>query len=206
MNTGTITKGILRIQPLLLGLALSACFKNEGDDVKIATEATSPRSMNERFNSRGKEGYFQDSEGNWKINNNKRSSFETAGEASMTKREYHAGTYNADSVKKKSWWGDTTHEKPGYQGNTDANRFLTRAPDTGKSARESGSNSLFSGKSVEKKLLDSRSANEQSGNRLSKPSDAKTDVRRDVFPEPEITDWRQQRAMDIKDTKSILGR
>ncbi|MBU6326096.1 MAG: hypothetical protein KGQ89_00575 [Verrucomicrobia bacterium] len=206
MNTGRITKGILRIQPLLLGLALSSCFKNEGDDVKVAAEASRPRSMNDRFNSRGKEGYFQDSEGNWKINNNKRSSFETAGETSMAKREYHAGTYNAGSVQKKSWWGDTTHEKPSYQGNTDANRFLTRAADVGKSARESGSTSLFSGKSVEKKQLDHRSANEQSGKLLSKPSDAATDNRRDVFPEPEITDWRQQRAMDIKDTKSILGR
>jgi hypothetical protein len=206
MNTGTITKAILRIQPLLLGLALSACFKNEGDDVKVAAEASRPRSMNDRFNSRGKEGYFQDSEGNWKINNNKRSSFETAGEASMAKREYHAGTYNAGSVQKKSWWGDTSHEKPAYQGNTDASRFLTRAPDAGKSARESGTTSLFSHKAMEKKQIDGKLANEQSRGDIGTSSDAETDIRRDVFPEPAITDWRQQRAMDIKDTKSILGR
>jgi len=26
-----------------------------------------------------------------------------------------------------------------------------------------------------------------------------------VFPDPEISDWKQQRALDVKTTKSILG-
>lgn len=65
-----------------LTVLLSQCA-DEADNSQAATEASKPRSMNERFNARGKEGYYQDSEGNWKIKDDKRSSFESVGRSPL---------------------------------------------------------------------------------------------------------------------------
>ena len=49
-------------------------------------------------------------------------------------------------------------------------------------------------------------ARETDGKRLDRPSDAETDIRRRVFQQPQIIDYRDQRKLTLQETKSFLGR
>ena len=37
-------------------------------------------------------------------------------------------------------------------------------------------------------------------------SDAETDVRRRVYKQPDIIDWKEQQGLGVKDTNRMLGR
>ena len=187
--------------------ALIACSCADGskEESNAATEAAKPRTMEQRFNSKEKIGYFKDSEGNWKANSNKRSSFESAGESSLAKREYNAKQYNPGEVQKKSWWGDRDYNKKSYQGNTDANRFLTKSQYGNQSANEGKQTSRDAGRRYETEAIARKSASEENATSMQHTSDAETDVRRRVFAEPSIIDWKAQRSMDVNQTRSLLG-
>lgn len=190
---------------IVLAMVLSQCA-DKAEPTNAAAESSKPRSMNERFNSRGKEGYYQDSEGNWKIKNNKRSSFENAGQAAYGNKQFQSPEYKPGTVQKKSWWGNRDYERKIYAGNTDGSKFATTARDAGKSANESGSASRFSGKNLESKRIDRTSALEEGTLGITTPSDAETNERRALYKEPSIIDYQQQRALQIQQTKSMLGR
>ena len=188
----------------LLALCLITSQCAEKKVTNEASETSRPRTLTERLNSKEKQGYFKDSEGNWKSNSNKRSSFESAGQASMGKKDFNTKKFNPGNYEKKSWWGNREYKPQQYAGNTDASRFATTAPDAGKSAAEAGNSSFFSGKKVDANRITRQGAREESATGLSRPSDAETDLRRKVYQEPTIIDWREQRALQIKDTKSWL--
>lgn len=188
----------------LLALCLISCQCAEKKVTNEASETSRPRTLTERLNSKEKQGYFKDSEGNWKSNNNKRSSFESTGQASMGNKDFNTKKFNPGNYEKKSWWGNREYKPQQYAGNTDASRFATTAPDAGKSATEAGNSSFFSGKKVDANRIARQGAREESASGLLRPSDAETDVRRKVYQEPTIIDWREQRALEIKDTKSWL--
>ncbi len=186
-------------------LIACSCADANKDQGNAAREAAKPRTMEQRFNSKEKIGYFKDSEGNWKANSNKRSSFESKGESSLAKREYNAKQYNAGEVQKKSWWGNRDYDKKVYQGNTDANRFLTKSAYGDQSANEGTQISRNAGRRYETESIARKSASEESGSRLQHSSDAETDIRRRVFSEPSVIDWKAQRSMDVNQTRSLLG-
>lgn len=184
---------------------LSQCAEKASDD-QAASEASKPRSMNERFNGGGKEGYYQDSEGNWKIKNDKRSSFENVGRSSFGNREYSGKAYNPGTVQKKSWWGDTTHTKPAYAGNTSASQYQKSASDTSKDAREGGSKSLFSRKTVATTRLDHQTARESSSAPIKTGRASQNETTRSSKEQADIIDWKEQRSLQLKDTKSWLDK
>jgi hypothetical protein len=188
----------------LLALCLITSQCAEKKVTNAASETSRPRTLTERLNSKEKQGYFKDSEGNWKANSNKRSSFESAGQASMGKKDFNTKKFNPGNYEKKSWWGNREYKPQQYAGNTDASRFATTARDSGKSAAEAGNSSFFSGKKIESNRIARQGALEESASGLTRPSDAETDLRRKVYQEPDIIDWREQRALQINDTKSWL--
>ena len=195
-----------RLCSLLVACAcLSNCADSAGKDEMAANEASKPRSMNERFNNRGKEGYYQDGEGNWKTNNNKRSSFESVGRSDMANQQYSGKVYQADRVEKSSWWGNQQYDTQRYAGNTSAEQYKTAATGVGQAANESGERSIFSRKSMTTRTMDHQSARESSQSRAfdGSPS-ARESQRADV--QPAITDWKEQRSLQLKDTKSWLNK
>lgn len=170
-----------------------------------ATEAAKPRSMNERFNSRGKEGYYQDGEGNWKTNNNKRSAFESVGRPDMAQQQYSGKAYKADRVEKASWWGNRQYEASRYAGNTSADQYKTPASGIGEDAVESGQRSLFSRKSMTTRTLDRQTARENTQSRVLDGSPSARESK-EAYDQPAIIDWKEQRGLEIKDTKSWLNK
>ena len=149
-------------------------------------------------------GYKQDAEGNWKIKTNKRSSFEGQGANAQFKGDYAKKDYKTTDYSKKSWWGNKNYQAKAYAGSTDGSRFQKTSRLDGKGAPEAGKDA---GMTETYKTGDyATSAAREAGKKpVKKPSDAETDVRRKVYPVPEIIDWRQQRSLSIDQSKGILG-
>lgn len=187
-----------------LSALLSQCA-DKADNSQAAAEASKPRSMNERFNARGKEGYYQDSEGNWKIKEDKRSSFESVGRSPLGNREYSGKAYNPGTVEKQSWWGNTRYQKQAYLGNTSADQYQTTANDAGKRANETGSRSIFSRKSVTTRNIDRTNATESGRTNAMQATGAARETER-AYAQPDIIDWKEQRSLQLKDTKSWLNK
>ncbi len=187
-----------------LALVLSHCA-DKPDSSQAASEASQPRSMNERFNARGKEGYYQDTEGNWKIKDDKRSSFESVGRSPLENQQYSGKAYKPGTVEKPSWWGNTQYQKQSYLGNTSANQYQTTAADAGKSANESGAGSVFSSKSVTTRNINRTSALESNRSNAMQGADAAREAQR-AYAQPDIIDWQEQRSLQLKDTKSWLNK
>ena len=90
---------------------------------------------------------------------------------------------------------------------TDGSRFQKAskfgdktARDADKTAREGGDKTYKTGNFATK------DAREADGKILDHPSDAETDERRRVFAAPGITDWAEERKLNIQETKGILGK
>lgn len=199
--------------PLALSAALCSCADHSSQSSGRSQQAARTRDWYEWGESLGGpkgQAYSQDKDGSWKANFNKRSSFEQVdrdspyfkGENAATKKAYKTGEFN-----KKSWWGNKEFGTKSYSGDTDGSRFAKasalgdqRAREISKIAKESGNHSYATSDYA------TNDAREAAGKMLDKPSDAETDVRRKVFTQPSVMDWREQRGMTLKDTKAILGR
>jgi len=187
--------------PLLLTLLAASCASDSGNS-SPAPEAQKP--LSQRLNESN--GYKQDANGNWVPKIDKRSSFESQGESPYFKGEYHGKTYKAGEYAKKSWWGNKDYGRQSYAGDTDGSRFQQKSRLDGQSARETtGDTAKISGPYQTGNYATS-AAQEAGNSRLAKPSDAVTDSRRKVYPQPEIIDWQQQRAITLDQSKGILGR
>ncbi len=168
-----------------------------------ATEASKPRSMSERFNNRGKQGYYQDSEGNWKVQNDKRSSFEQVGRSSLDDQSFRREAFETQNVEKRSWSGKNPYEKPIYQPPS-AQSLKTTANAAGQKAREQNSLAdLPDPIKRENFSAKSRSSREQS--RFRDAKNAATENSNEELT-PDIMDWKEQRALQLKDTKSWLNK
>ena len=194
------------LRSILLGslaLVLVQCAGSSKDEGMAAAESAKPRSMNERFNSRAKQGYYQDSEGNWKVRNDQRSSFESMGRSSMANQQYSGKTYQTGDVQKQSWWGDNRYPTQSYAGNTSADQWKTSAAGVDQSARESSTRSIFSRNKAATNTLERSSALENS---KSSGYNGRSGAResQNAYDQPDIIDWKQQRSLELKDTKSWL--
>ena len=191
---------IFRHHMLLAVLVITASCTN---DTKVAESTPTHKPFSQRLNE--KNGYSQDSEGNWKIQGDKRSSFESQGASPYFQGEYQKNAYKTGEYAKKSWWGNKDYGRKTYDGNTDGSRFMTPSALDGKSAREASTTAKLPG-TYETKNFATNEATEAGTQNISKTSDAETDIRRRVFQEPQIIDWREQRSLSLEQSKGLLGR
>jgi hypothetical protein len=185
---------------LPLVLLAASCASDKGDS---APPAETYKPMSQRLSESN--GYKQDANGNWAPKNDKRSSFESQGESPYFKGEYGKKNYKTGGYSKKSWWGNKEYGRPQYAGSTDGSRFQKTSRLDGKGARESGSAADVPDP-YQTGAYATSTAREAGTGKLAKPSDAETDIRRRVYQQPEIIDWRQQRTLSLEQSKGILGR
>ena len=190
--------------PFLICLLAASCASDK--DSASAPE-TSHKTLSQRLSETG--GYKADADGNWIPRDNKRSSFESEGASRYstdnTNKYGRKDGYKTGEYAKKSWWGNKDYGTQAYSGNTDGSRFRKDSRLDGKGARESGGAADVPDPYQTGNYATS-SAREQSKNRLDKPSDAETNVRRRVFQQPDVIDWREQRTLSLEQSKGILGR
>lgn len=152
-----------------------------------------------------KNGFKQDAGGNWTPQNDQRSSFESQGESPYFKGDYQKKSYSTSEVAKKSWWGSKQYGTQSYAGSTDGSRFKTTSTFSGQGAPESGQTAGLSG-AYRTNSYATHAARETKRGHLAKPSNAETDIRRRVYPAPDIINWREQRALTVEQSRSLLGR
>ncbi len=194
----------------LLVLVLASCASDKGAQTSstAASSGGKVRSIDDWVSETTRDnggGYKQDSKGNWKSNSNKRSSFESQGDSPYFTGEYGSKKYNAGEYTKKSWWGNKDYQPKQYAGNTDGSRFQKKSRLDGQGARESGT----AAKTPDPYQTDTYAtgnALEAGSSPVGKPSDAETDNRRKAYQQPDVIDWREQRAMSLQQSKGIFGR
>ncbi|MGB2403137.1 MAG: hypothetical protein ACPIA7_06965 [Akkermansiaceae bacterium] len=148
----------------------------------------------------------KDEAGNPQMKSDLRSSFEGKSSNMISSQDFSGKDYTTRSYAKKRWQGNTSFERRGYQGNTDANKYKMEPWFVRKQASAEGEASNLSDRAFVTGAYDKTSASEQSADRISHPSDAETDVRRRVFQQPDIIDWKEQQGLGVKDTNRMLGR
>jgi hypothetical protein len=187
---------------LLPFTGLWQCASKESESM-AATEASKPRSMSERFNNRGKQGYYQDSEGNWKVQNQQRSSFEQVGRSSLDDKSLRREAYPTERVEKRSWWGKNQYEKPTYQPQS-AQALKTTAAVAGQKAREQNSLADLPDP-IKRDGFATQSNSSRNQSRFRDANQAATESANDDLT-PDIMDWKEQRTLQLKDTKSWLNK
>jgi hypothetical protein len=186
-------------------LPLSCATKSGGENPAGPTGAN-VRTADEWLSETTKDnGFVQDAKGNLVPRSNKRSSFESQGRSPYFQNQYGKKEFNAPTQSKKSWWGNKDFNPKAYAGNTDGSRFQKPSQWAGKGARESNDAARIPGP-YQTGTYQTEAAREAGKNSLKKPSDAETDLRRNVYAQPEIIDWRQQRALSVEQSKGIMGR
>lgn len=178
---------------------LCSCAK---DSSGSADADLTPKSFSQRLSEN--HGYTVNKDGNWVPRNNKRSSFEQAGGSPYFQGELGKKEFSTTQFGKKSWWGNNELARPEFSSSADTSNYQ-------QSSRYQGQNagldrSLVTPDKIQGSSYTTGTAHEEGGRRLSKPSDAETDVRRRLFIQPEIIDYKQQRDMSMKESKDMLGR
>ena len=186
---------------LLLALLPVSCTSHSAANKPAAADTHKP--LSQRLEE--KNGYKQDAKGNWVPQNDKRSSFESKDKSPYFHGNYQKKNYQTNAYAKKSWWGDKDYGSQTYTGNTDGKRFRKSSSLDGQGARESGTAAALPATTYQTDTYATGAARETGRGSIAKPSDTRTDMRRKVFKEPEIIDWKQQRALSLEQSKGILG-
>jgi hypothetical protein len=167
------------------------------------TTAPVHKTLSQRMDE--KNGYTQDSNGNWKPQSDKRSPFESKGQdPNFAGKKFEAKAYKTGDYAKKSWWGSKQYDHKAYAGNTDATRFQKTSDLQGKGAREANTAADIPDR-YQTGSYATNSAREASATAIKKPSNDLIENRQKVFKQPEIIDWRQQRTLSMDQSKGILG-
>lgn len=185
----------------LLALLTVSCASDSSQETSSSTPAVKP--LSQRINE--KNGYQKDADGNWSAQGGKRSSFESKGSSNYFKGEYTKKEYQTTDYSKKSWWGNKDYQVKEYSGPTDGSNFKKSSRLNDMAARDSDKSAGFT-QAYKTSDYSTQSAREQGRQKIKKSSDAETDIRRRVFPAPEIIDWKEQRTLSIDQSKGILGR
>lgn len=182
---------------------LSSCGSDSGSSGAASSGTSQFKPLSQRLDE--KNGYKADADGNWRPVSDKRSSFESKGASPYFKGGYQKKDFKTGEYAKQSWWGNKDYGLKQYGGNTDGSRFQQDSRFSGKSAREAGSSAGLD-KTYQTDTYATHAAREAGKDGIRKTSDAETDSRRKMYTPPEIIDWKEQRAMNIEQSKSILGR
>jgi hypothetical protein len=113
---------------------------------------------------------------------------------------------NLKDYRKRSFWGRKDYARQVYGGDTDGSEFLQRAREASRQASQSGARSREAGRGLAHQPYVTGSASEAGRQGLELRSDAETETRRRVYPEPEIRNWQRRRALSVEDTRAMLGR
>ena len=160
------------------------------------------KSLSQRLDQ--KNGYKQDSHGNWVPQIDQRSQFESKGQSPYFQGKYDKKTYQTGSYGKKSWWGNKDFGLKPYAGNTDGSHFQKNSRYSQQGARESGTPANLPG-TYQTGTYATGSAREASRQGILRKTDALTESRRNSYQKPEIIDWQEQRNLSVEQSKGILG-
>ncbi|MBB5352010.1 hypothetical protein HNR46_002251 [Haloferula luteola] len=119
---------------------------------------------------------------------------------SMFNNELSKKEISAKDYSKKSFWGTKEYAKKVYGGDTDGSRFLTAAREGSQGAREGAMVSGADGQAYNTGTYRTGDARESGRSEISRTSDAETDVRREVWKQPEV------RGYSVEDTRGMMGR
>ena len=160
--------------------------------------------MSEKFNG---PPVKQDANGEWPADVKKFSAYDSDRQTAFFKEKSAiVKPYKTGDYAKTAWAGKLTDvSKPAYTGNTDGSRYRTQSNIQHNDAHEASTSGVATN-DYQTGSYKTSAANENQAKRLDKPSDAATESRRHAYPEPEITSWKQQRALDMKTTRGFLGR
>jgi hypothetical protein len=191
---------------VLLALLAVSCASDSGAEKKTqANFKPFSQRLAEDQQMRGKDTFKADSSGNFLPQQDKRSSFESKNPSGYYQGEYGKKAYKTGEYAKKSWWGNKQYGREQYAGNTDGSRFQKDSRFGGKGARESGSAAKLPG-AYQTDNYATSAAREADNERLSKPSNAEIENRREGFQQPEIIGWQEQRKLSMDQSRGILGR
>lgn len=149
-------------------------------------------------------GYEVDDKGNWVPRHNKRSQFEGRGDSPYFSGGVDKKQFDTNQLQKGSWWGAKEIERPAYVGGDETSLLTQKSGLDGRQA--SIDHRLNTPARIERNTHPTGIARESGAGSVDKPSDAETDLRRRVFVEPEIIDYKQQRELSIRESKDLLGR
>lgn len=151
--------------------------------------------------TRDPNSFRQDSNGKLKIDNAKRSPYESKGEASIGGKTYQKKDYKAGDYAKKSWWGNKDYDRKSYTGNTDGSRFQKPSALGEQGARESGSQA----KIPEKYNTGDYATGTAREGANSVSRDSGTTAREQGRTNEEYQ-WNEARQISVDQSKSLLGR
>ena len=148
----------------------------------------------------------KDENGNPVMKSDLRSSFEGKTSQLSQSRDFSGKDYRTKSYAKKRWAGNSQYQPRQYAGNTDANQYKMEPWFVRKQALAHGQRAGADGQSYNTAEYEASTAREQGSERIEEGSDAETDVRRRIYQQPEIIDWKEQEGLGVKDTNRLLGR
>ncbi len=148
----------------------------------------------------------KDKNGNPVMKSDLRSSMDGKQSSIAGGRDFKGKDYNTKSYRKKRWGGNTFFPRKKYQGNTDASHYKSEPWFVQKQASAAGKRSRADGMAYAVNPFRTSSASEQDSRRITRTSDAETNFRRRVYKQPEITNWKDQKGLSVKDTNRMLGR
>jgi hypothetical protein len=194
-----------------VAVAIAASVSCAGDSKNKTTtkarEGFQQKDLGSWANSLGGSGYTQNDKGQWvPKDQGKRSSFETNRESPYFKGKYAGKEYKTGDYEKKAWLGGKSYERKAYEGETDGSRFVKNSRFDGQNAREASQSAREAAQSANEsqQTYATGQAREATQNTMPKPTDAGLMDKR--YAQPDIVDWKQQRALSVDQTKSMLGR
>jgi hypothetical protein len=149
----------------------------------------------------------KDADGNPMMKSDKRSSFENK-KSNLTKNcDFSGKDYTKKSYRKERWGGKRSFGRKKFEGNTDANRYRKEPWFVKKQAAGADRQALASNKKFSvnpfRSGTSSSSATKKRYSTFQNPNVSKS---RRSFPQPDITDWKNQKGLSVKDTNGMLGR
>ena len=198
-----MTKGWIAFFPLTAACALMVCCAGEKVDHSKPTQAARP-GLQERLSENA--GYKQNEKGEWVPKIDKRSSYDSQRDTPYFKDKLAtAERYKTDDYAKKSWWGSKGYGKKSYEGDTDGSRFRTEARQDGQVALDNGKAARTTDP-FKTNTLTYDSALESRNPGIDRPTNALIESERKTYKAPSVIDWKEQRSLDLDQSRSILGR
>ena len=151
----------------------------------------------------------KDEAGRPKVESDQRSSFESKAESSFGGgTSYQGSEFSKKSYRKKRWGGNSSYDVKSFAGRKQAANY-SKEPwfvrnQAGAAAQ--GKEAKVAKKGFLTRVFGTSTAREQGAGNLDKPSNYQTDVRREVYKQPDVIHWKEQQGLSINDTKQLLAR
>ncbi len=181
---------------------LSSCAEDKVDNSR-PTQAARP-GLQQRLSENA--GYKQNENGEWVPKTDKRSSYDSQRDTPYFKDKLETmERYKTGDYAKKTWWGSKEYGKKFYDGDTDGSLFQ-------ETARQDDEVSFYDKKAArtsdpfKTNTLPYKSALESGNPAIVRPTNLHIESERKTYKAPSVIDWKEQRSLDIDQSRSILGR